>query len=35
VLASVYDRFTEGFETAEYTVAERLLCELGHPVRKT
>jgi predicted ATPase/DNA-binding winged helix-turn-helix (wHTH) protein len=34
-LASVYDLFTEGFETTEYKVAERLLDELGHPVRKT
>jgi predicted ATPase/DNA-binding winged helix-turn-helix (wHTH) protein len=35
VVASVYDRFTEGFETSEYKVAARLLGELGYPVRKT
>jgi predicted ATPase len=35
MLASVFDRFTEGFATREYQVAERLLSELGDPVRKT
>jgi predicted ATPase/DNA-binding winged helix-turn-helix (wHTH) protein len=29
VLASVYDRFTEGFETADLKAAERLLATLG------
>jgi predicted ATPase/DNA-binding winged helix-turn-helix (wHTH) protein len=31
VLASVHERFTEGFETADYRAARHLLMELGHP----
>ena len=30
LLASVHERFTEGFETADYQAAENLLMELGH-----
>jgi predicted ATPase/DNA-binding winged helix-turn-helix (wHTH) protein len=31
LLASVHERFTEGFETADYQAAEHLLMELVHP----
>jgi predicted ATPase len=31
LLAAAYDRFTEGFETAELTATKRLLDELGQP----
>jgi predicted ATPase/DNA-binding winged helix-turn-helix (wHTH) protein len=31
LLISVQDRFTEGFDTADYRAAEHLLIELGHP----